>query len=50
MGIPHMANESHRVPILIKDPKKTRMLAAYLMREWDIYVQPINYPTAPKGI
>lgn len=48
-GIPHMANTSHIVPVLIKDPVKTRMLADYLMREWDIYVQPINYPTVPKG-
>ncbi|SMY07044.1 5-aminolevulinate synthase [Flavimaricola marinus] len=48
-GIPHMRNESHIVPVLIKDPVKTRMLADYLMREWDIYVQPINYPTVPKG-
>ncbi len=48
-GIPHMANDSHIVPVLIKDPVKTRMLADYLMREWDIYVQPINYPTVPKG-
>ena len=47
--IPHMANDSHIVPVLIKDPVKTRMLADYLMREWDIYVQPINYPTVPKG-
>ncbi|MEY1557822.1 5-aminolevulinate synthase [Yoonia sp. R2331] len=48
-GIPHMMNESHIVPVLIKDPVKTRMLADYLMDEWAIYVQPINYPTVPKG-
>ena len=48
-GIPHMMNGSHIVPVLIKDPVKTRMLADYLMNEWDIYVQPINYPTVPKG-
>ncbi len=48
-GIPHMHNESHIVPVMIKDPVKTRMLADYLMQEWGIYVQPINYPTVPKG-
>ena len=48
-GIPHLMNESHIVPVMIKDPVKTRMLADYLMAEWDIYVQPINYPTVPKG-
>jgi len=49
LGIPHMHNESHIVPVMIKDPVKTRMLADYLMREWGVYVQPINYPTVPKG-
>ncbi len=34
---------------MIKDPVKCRMLSDYLMREWGIYVQPINYPTVPKG-
>ncbi len=48
-GIPHLHNDSHIVPVMIKDPVKTRMLADYLMEEWDIYVQPINYPTVPKG-
>ncbi|SDZ47858.1 5-aminolevulinate synthase [Jannaschia faecimaris] len=48
-GIPHMHNDSHIVPVMIKDPVKTRMLADYLMDEWGIYVQPINYPTVPKG-
>jgi 5-aminolevulinate synthase len=48
-GIPHLYNESHIVPVMIKDPVKTKMLADYLMDEWGIYVQPINYPTVPKG-
>ena len=48
-GIPHMANASHIIPVMIKDPVKTRMLSDYLMEQWGIYVQPINYPTVPKG-
>ena len=48
-GIPHMQNDSHIIPVLIKDPVKTKMLADYLMENWGIYVQPINYPTVPKG-
>ena len=48
-GIPHMRNESHIVPVMIKDPVKTKMLADYLMNQFRIYVQPINHPTVPKG-
>jgi 5-aminolevulinate synthase len=48
-GIPHMANESHIVPVVIGDPVKCRMISDILMRDWGIYVQPINYPTVPKG-
>jgi 5-aminolevulinate synthase len=48
-GIPHMHNPSHIIPVLIKDPTKCRMLADILMRDWGVYVQPINYPTVPKG-
>ena len=48
-GIPHLDNPSHIIPVMIKDPVKCRMLSDYLMREWGIYVQPINYPTVPKG-
>jgi 5-aminolevulinate synthase len=48
-GIPHMANASHIIPVMIKDPVKCRMIADYLMQRYGIYVQPINYPTVPKG-
>ncbi|MEM8692194.1 MAG: 5-aminolevulinate synthase [Pseudomonadota bacterium] len=48
-GIPHMDNPSHIIPVMIKDPVKCRMLADYLMQRYGIYVQPINYPTVPKG-
>ena len=48
-GIPHLANESHIIPVMIKDPVKCRMIADILMRDFGIYVQPINYPTVPKG-
>ena len=48
-GIPHKHNPSHIVPVMIRDPVKCRMLADILMRDFGIYVQPINYPTVPKG-
>jgi 5-aminolevulinate synthase len=48
-GIPHMANDSHIVPVIIGDPVKCRMISDILMEDWGIYVQPINYPTVPKG-
>src|SRR6056297_3529153 len=48
-GIPHLQSPSHIIPVMIKDPVKCRMLADILMRDWGIYVQPINYPTVPKG-
>ena len=48
-GIPFMANESHIVPVMIGDPVKTRMISDYLLEKFAIYVQPINYPTVPKG-
>jgi 5-aminolevulinate synthase len=48
-GIPHMKNPSHIIPVMIKDPVKCRMIADYLMNQYGIYVQPINYPTVPKG-
>ena len=49
LGLSHVKNDSHIVPVLIKDPVKCRMIANYLMDMFGIYVQPINYPTVPKG-
>ena len=49
LGIPHLANDSHIIPVMIGDPVKCRQISDILMRDWGIYVQPINYPTVPKG-
>jgi 5-aminolevulinate synthase len=48
-GIPHLDNPSHIIPVMIKDPVKCKMIADYLMDQYGVYVQPINYPTVPKG-
>ncbi len=49
LGIPHLANDSHIIPVMIGDPVKCRMISDILMNDWGIYVQPINYPTVAKG-
>jgi 5-aminolevulinate synthase len=47
--IPHMANESHIVPVVVGDPFKAKFLSDTLLDQYGIYVQPINYPTVAKG-
>ncbi len=48
-GLPYLKGESHIVPLIVGEPNCCREIAELLMREHDIYVQPINYPTVPKG-
>ncbi|WP_424928647.1 5-aminolevulinate synthase [Amaricoccus tamworthensis] len=49
LGIPHLPNPSHIVPVMVKDPVKCKMISDILLSDYGIYVQPINYPTVPQG-
>ncbi|WP_170607570.1 5-aminolevulinate synthase [Ruegeria arenilitoris] len=49
LGIPHTKNPSHIIPVMVGDPVKCRFISDVLMRDYGIYIQPINYPTVPKG-
>lgn len=48
-GIPVMDSETHIVPVLVGCPVTTKTVTDALMQDYGIYVQPINYPTVPKG-
>jgi 5-aminolevulinate synthase len=49
VGVPHYDNPSHIVPVIVGDPVRCKQITDILMEEYGIYVQPINYPTVPRG-
>jgi 5-aminolevulinate synthase len=48
-GLPVMPNDTHIVPVFVGEPDKCKEATDLLLAEYGIYIQPINYPTVPKG-
>jgi 5-aminolevulinate synthase len=49
VGIPTLKNPSHIVPVMVGDPVRCKHISDLLLEDYAVYVQPINYPTVPRG-
>src|SRR3546814_17773640 len=48
-GLPVMNSTTHIVPLMIGDPVRAKKVSDILLAEYGVYVQPINFPTVPRG-
>ncbi|MEE9433944.1 MAG: 5-aminolevulinate synthase [Sphingorhabdus sp.] len=48
-GLPVLISETHIVPLMVGDPVKAKKISDILLAEYGVYVQPINFPTVPRG-